>query len=427
MGGTARVAVPVLKNLVDSDDVFERRAAVIALARIEGEDALPTLVRAMNSKRDDDQMVPMAAVTSLEQLGSSSSRAISTLVSAFSNESDPLREAASNALVRIGSAAVPALIAALKNGDLYQRAWSVQTLSRIKPLSNDATDALTLALNDKSEIVRTEAADALKGSKFSAGGAITDQHMVADIHRDNDTVQDKNLDALAAGKAVTDSRTYGKAEILASIPPDENHEYPSELKFSVPIVPSGGSAEAAEFLVTVHAAKDGDDQLAVWKRTGENKYQRLAVQQTALDSHFEEPEVFSSTVLVRGRGREQYELALFVNLPLHRYSGDWDGIDDNVFAVDHDQLRPVEIQDAVEYSKKLRDGEGTWNSLGNKFSDNDLEFGFNIWEEHECHACASGGEIDGTYKVVKEMRYDARKKDWVASWKMLVDTAKRTE
>ena len=33
--------------------------------------------------------------------------------------------------------------------------------------------------------------------------------------------------------------------------------------------------------------------------------------------------------------------------------------------------------------------------------------------------------MDGTYKVVKEMHYDAQNKDWSAKWKMVVDTAKR--
>ena len=422
MGSYARPAVPAIEHLLATKDVYERQAAVTALARIEGGDAVPTLARTISG--DADESVRPDAVIALGGLGSTNRDAISALVAASSNDSDNVKEAASDQLGKLGAAAVPALIAALKNGDLYQRAWSVQTLSQIKPLPDDVTHALTLALSDNSEIVRTEAADALKGNEVGAGEAIGQQHMAEDA---NYSVQYQDLDSLVKGKAVADSRTYSKAEILASIPPDENHEYPSELKFSVPIVPSGGSAREAEFLVTVHAAKDGDDQLAVWKRTSENKYQRLAVLQSELDSHFEEPEVFSSNVLVTGRGKEHYEPSLFVNLPLHRYSGDWDGIDDTVFVLDHDQLRPVDIQDAVEYSKKLlRDGESTRNSLGNKFSDNDLEFGFAVWEAHDCHACPSGGRMNGTYKVVKEVSYDADKKDWIASWKMLVDTAKRT-
>jgi hypothetical protein len=33
--------------------------------------------------------------------------------------------------------------------------------------------------------------------------------------------------------------------------------------------------------------------------------------------------------------------------------------------------------------------------------------------------------VNGTYKVVETIHYDEQKKDWVANWKMGVDTAKR--
>jgi hypothetical protein len=180
-----------------------------------------------------------------------------------------------------------------------------------------------------------------------------------------------------------------------------------------------------EFLATVHAANEGVDRLAVWKKIGDVKYQRLFLQETSTENHFEKPEVFSSKVLVTGQGKDHYETALFLNLPLHRTWGDGEGIDDNVFVLDHDQLRPVAIADAVTDSKQLHGDEVVWNgALGNDFKDNDLEFGFPIFRS-VCHACVTPFEVDGTYKVVKEMHYDAQKKDWVASWKMVVDTAKR--
>ncbi len=128
-----------------------------------------------------------------------------------------------------------------------------------------------------------------------------------------------------------------------------------------------------------------------------------------------------------GRGPEHHETALFVDLPLHRYWGDGDGVDNNVFALDHGELQPVQIESADSwYAKQLRPGEWTWNSLGNTFADNNLQFGFRIWEKDQCHACAGGADVNGTYKVVKQMYYDASTKDWVPSWKMIIDTAERT-
>ena len=91
------------------------------------------------------------------------------------------------------------------------------------------------------------------------------------------------------------------------------------------------------------------------------------------------------------------------------------------------RLRPVEIADAEEDSKQLRSGETVWNgALGNEFKDNDLEFGFGFGRTKQHVMPAQGPfDVDGTYKIVKEMHYDAQKKDWVANWKMVVDTAKR--
>jgi hypothetical protein len=194
----------------------------------------------------------------------------------------------------------------------------------------------------------------------------------------------------------------------------------------VPIGPTRNSTTDAEFLATVHAANEGVDRLALWKKTGDDKYQRLFVQETSSENHFEKPEVFSSKVLVTGQGKDHYETALFLNLPLHRTWGDGEGIDDNVFVLDRNELRPVAIADAEVDSKQIHQDETVWNGgSGNEFNDNDLEFAFRLWKTDACHACAEPFEVQGTYKVVKVLRYDAQKKDWVANWKMLVDTAQR--
>jgi len=428
MGNNAKPAAPAVVQLIatdldseNSDDkASERAAAVTTLARIDGADAIAELEHVMSTDKDDE--VRIAAVTALAGMGSSNPRAISALVGALDNDSEPVRDAASEALSKPGKSAVPALIAALKSTHLYQRAWAVQALGRIKPLPDDAKHALKLALNDKSEIVKTEAAAALNGSKVDASAVIEDKQIDENLDIDDPATVDhgagQDLDSFVAGTAATDARLYSKAEIVASTPPDENHQYPTELKYSVPI---------GEFLATVHAANEGVDRMAVWKKIGDDKYQRLFVQETSTENHFEKPEVFSSKVLVTGQGKDHYETALFLNLPLHRTWGDGEGIDDNVFVLDHKQLRHVAIADAEEDSKQLRDGETVWNgALGNDFKDNDLEFAFPVWaKDSACHACVGPFDVDGTYKVVKEMHYDAQKKDWVANWKMVVDTAKR--
>ena len=436
MGSYARPAVPALIHLIatdtDTDDAddkaSEREAQVAALVHIDGVDAIPELQHVASTDKVDE--VRIAAVTALGGLGSSSPHAISALVDALNNDSDAVRDAASEALSKLGTVAVPALITALKSTHLYQRAWAVQALGGIKPLPDDARHALKLALNDKSEIVKTEAADALKGSKVDASAAIEDKQIDENLDIDDPATVDhgagQDLDSFVAGTAAPDAHIYSKAEIVASIPPDENHQYPAELKYSVPIGPTLNSTTDAEFLATIHAANEGVSRLAVWKKIGDDKYQRLFVQETSTENHFEKPEVFSSKVLVTGQGKEHDDTALFLNLPLHRTWGDGEGIDDNVFVLDHNELRPVAIADAVTDSKQLHSDETVWNgALGNEFKDNDLEFSFGVWKSDACHACGGPFAVDGTYKIVKEMNYDPQKKDWVANWKMVVDTAKR--
>ncbi len=437
LGSRAKPAAPALVNLIatdldseDSDDKApDRHAAVTALALADGADAIPELQHVMSTDKDDE--VRIAAATALEGLGSTTPRAISALVGAFNNDSEPVRDAASEALSKLGSIAVPALIAALKSPHLYQRAWAVQAIGQINPMPTNAEHALRLALNDKSEIVKAEAAAALKGGKVDAGAAVADKQLDEDSDIDDPATMDhdagQDLDSFVAGNAVKDARIYTKAEIVASIPPDQDHEYPTELKYSVPIGPTRNSTTDAEFLATVHAAQDGVDRLAVWKKTGDDKYQPLFFQEASSENHFDKPEVFSSKVLVTGQGKDHYETALFLNLPLHRVWGDGEGIDDNVFVLDGDELHSVAIADAEEGSKQLREGETVWNGgLGNGFKDNDLEFSFPVWPNGAaCHACVGPYDVDGTYKVVKEMHYDAQKKDWTAKWKMVVDTAKR--
>ncbi|MGA8644626.1 HEAT repeat domain-containing protein [Candidatus Binatus sp.] len=389
---------------------------MIALAHVDGADAIPELAHVASTDKVDD--VRIAALNALGALGPGNPRAISALIDALNNDSDAVRDAASEALSKLGTGAVPPLITALKSTHLYQRAWAVQALGGIKLMPDEARHALKLALNDKSEIVRTAAQAALDGSKVDASAVIEDKQIDENLDIDDPATTDHDLASFVAGTAAPDARIYTKAEIVAAIPPDENHQYPTELKYSVPI---------GEFLATVDAANEGVDRLAVWKKIGDDKYQRLFVQETSSENHFEKPEVFSSKVTVTGQGKDRYVTALFLNLPLHRTWGDGEGIDDNVFVLDHDGLRPVKIADAEEDSKQLRNGETVWNgALGDAFKDNDLEFGFPVWpNEAACHACVGPFDVNGTYKIVKEMHYDAQKKDWVANWKMVVDTAKR--
>jgi HEAT repeat protein len=97
MGSNAQPAVPALDHLLAADDsAYDRKAAATALARIEGANAVPTLVHLMNYEKDED--VQTTAAAALAELAANNAPAVAALVAAFSNESEPVREAASNQL-----------------------------------------------------------------------------------------------------------------------------------------------------------------------------------------------------------------------------------------------------------------------------------------------------------------------------------------
>jgi HEAT repeat protein len=72
-----------------------------------------------------------------------------------------VRETATDALARIGDAAVPALIETLGDPDQEVRAQAAQALARMGNKAAPAVDALVRALDDPSEEVRRGAARAL--------------------------------------------------------------------------------------------------------------------------------------------------------------------------------------------------------------------------------------------------------------------------
>lgn len=427
LGRIAKPAVPTLEFLLSKytadDQAANQRAAVAALVNIEGTKAVPTLAQAIGEIQDDS--VRVAAVKALGNLGSSDANAVDALVDALNNDAEAVRQAASDVLSELGEPAAPALIAALRSPHLYQRSFAIQVLSRLRSPSADVEQALKRALRDKSEIVRAEAVAALKSNKVDASATISSQQLDQDADIDTTDSAESGLAAFVSGKSEQSGPIYSRLQLSAPIPPDKDHQYGSKLKYLVAIAPPHVAIEDAPFLVTVHSERDGPDRLALWKKVGDDKYQRLFLQYASSQDDFEEPFVFSAKTLSTAEGKDRYETALFVDLPLRRVWGDGEGIDDTVFVLDGGTLRPVEIQAADEYSKKVYIGESTWNSLDNTFADDDLKFDFLVWEKDQCHACAGGAEVSGAYKVIKQGHYDAKNKVWLPDWKMVVDTAVR--
>jgi HEAT repeat protein len=83
-----------------------------------------------------------------------------------------IRKASLKALVNIGPAAVPALVAALRDSDIWLREGVAKALGEIGSPAAEAVPALAAALNDPEKDVRRNAAQALGGIGSPAAEAI---------------------------------------------------------------------------------------------------------------------------------------------------------------------------------------------------------------------------------------------------------------
>ena len=129
-------------------------AILKALARLWGP---PLLIIALGDK-DSDMRVREAAAEALGKIGPEE---VPALIKALGDENSYVRSAAAEALGKIGPEAVPALIRALGDEDSSVRWRAAYTLGEIGPEAKEAVLALIRALGDEDSSVRWRAARAL--------------------------------------------------------------------------------------------------------------------------------------------------------------------------------------------------------------------------------------------------------------------------
>jgi hypothetical protein len=322
------------------------------------------------------------------------------MIQALRDETPEMRDGASDALANLGKLAVPALVAALQNPDLYIREGAIAALAKYKPLPDDAVRALTVcAFKDKSHSVREAAADVLSDAKIPAGDAAS-----AQLQKDNEAVEQ-------AKKIDESKRRYSKEEILASIPADAEHEYPMELESSLPV-------DDGNFLVTLHQGEDRGERLVIWKKTDESQYRRIRVIETDNpDWRISPPTLFTFKGQPPGEQVDFLYLASFSR----RYS------EQTLLAVDKDadELRPVQIQSPrAWYFPRLQLGETIVGYNSRLFVDGKapgFEFYVTTPNEPSSHASI---HVVGTYKIVRESHPSRRPdKPPVNTWIFVPATA----
>lgn len=432
MGAKGAPAILTLtRALTDDQDTDVRIAAACSIGELapNGAQGLPALVRALSD--DEEADVRIGAAYAIGELGPDAAPAFPALVAALGTTVDEknapigsypcvfqsLRDTAGEALAKLGKPALPALIAALQNSDPNVRDGAAKAFGGIVPFPKEAIPALTVALKDEDSKVRHDAALALPDTAGAAERAAN-----AELDREEEAETAEKL------------RLHSKEEIDAPVETEvAGEKYKLELSESVPIKSQHNKTGEAAFLITLHrGTSDEDDgsfppaRLAIWKRTGDDKYQQLnsSDREEALMGAQYTISSFKAQVLVIGQEKEHYEPGQFVDISWQGTARDQG---DEVFALEPEPFGEVEIRSADEwYGSKLRPGEMIPNGVENSFSDDGLKFKFDIhgygdmgWHD------ASAGEVTGTYKIVKEMHYDAQKKQWTGAWKMVVNTAKR--
>lgn len=155
LGRLGDAALPPLRDLLAEPDPDSRWWAARALAAVATPAARELLVAALD---DPDSSVRACAAQGLGELGAG--EAVASLVRRLADPSPFVARIAADGLARIGAPAVPALIAALRDGDVQTRMGAARALRAIQ--SQEAIPVLCAALDDTSAAVAYYAEEALE-------------------------------------------------------------------------------------------------------------------------------------------------------------------------------------------------------------------------------------------------------------------------
>ena len=155
LGREGDAALPALRELLAEADPDRRWWAARGLAAVGTPAARESLIAALD---DADPYVRACAAQGLGELRAE--EAVTGLARCLADSSPLVSRISADSLARIGNPAVPALIAALKEGEVIVRAGAARALSIIQP--QEAVPALCAALDDPSAIVTYYAEEALE-------------------------------------------------------------------------------------------------------------------------------------------------------------------------------------------------------------------------------------------------------------------------
>ncbi|MHC4398818.1 MAG: HEAT repeat domain-containing protein [Planctomycetota bacterium] len=168
IGPGAEAAIPALREALLEKDPNLRVEAAFALWRVDPQQAdavIPLLIAAMERRQPGQQ-----ASKALVNIGSA---AVPAVIDALRQTGRREREYVVRVLSGIGPSALPSLIEGVTDADLNVAVGVIYALGRIQPLGKNAEQALVQALRDDRPAVREAAASALSRIAPDARGAIS--------------------------------------------------------------------------------------------------------------------------------------------------------------------------------------------------------------------------------------------------------------
>ncbi|MGE3809073.1 MAG: HEAT repeat domain-containing protein [Gemmataceae bacterium] len=185
LGKSARPAAGGLIEAAQDPDARVRVQAARALGQIDPPvaAALPVLLKL--AQHDVDVTTRAAALTALGALGDQAAPAIPVLIACLGQPATPeadTGEAARHSLERLGSAAVPALLAACASEQPRTRSGAARTLGAMGEIARPGLPALEKLRGDAEPIVRVHAAAAL----WKLTGKAEDLDLLIEVLRGED-------------------------------------------------------------------------------------------------------------------------------------------------------------------------------------------------------------------------------------------------
>jgi HEAT repeat protein len=312
------------------------------------------------------------------KVGPISDQTMTDWIEALSSDESFTAFSAVGFLSMAGTPAVPPLLTALKSENSNTRAGAMQALQGMHLYRSDIDAAAFQALkNDPSERVRFYARQILVSLITVEARDALLQDEVDEIARKQKLDEDARL---------TRTRSYTRAEVLASIAPDPDHTYPLEVSARLETKSPDGTVA----FTVVYAGKHRLDLLRVWSVRG-GRY-RLLREKDAEEGVWH----LSADAFHFGSKVYLHLMAL--------YSGTGSQHSDEFFRVESGGLTPISAPKGLPL--KLAPGEGVWKGFDETFRDQNLSFAFFIWKQGDANCCPTAGLVKGKYTIVgNEMRY----------------------